>query len=152
MINLIGAGAICFTAIFLSQGGGITIKEAVLALPLGKWGVFALIMVVLLILGMFMDWMGIIMILLPIYQPIIAALGMDPLWFAVLVCVNLQMSFLTPPFGYALFYLKAVSPKGVEMTNIMRSIVPFLALIIVGIVVVAIYPDIALWLPSVMVK
>lgn len=152
MIMVIAVGAMCFTAVFLGLGGGITIKEAVLGLPLGKWGIFVLLMFILFILGMFMDWFGILMICLPIYGPIIVELGFDPLWFAVLVCVNLQMSFLTPPFGYALFYMRSVAPPEVTMAHLMRSIVPFIVLIICGLAITALFPQIALWLPGTMIK
>lgn len=152
MIAVIAAGAMCFTAVFLGLGGGIIIKETMLGLPLGQWGIFALLMLVLFILGMFMDWFGILMICLPIYTPIIVELGFDPLWFAVLVCVNLQMSFLTPPFGYALFYMKSIAPSGITMEILMRSIIMFLVLIIIGLVIITVFPQIALWLPSIMIK
>lgn len=152
MIAVIAAGAMCFTAVFLGLGGGIIIKETLLGLPLGQWGIFALLMLILFILGMFMDWFGILMICLPIYTPIIVELGLDPLWFAVLVCVNLQMSFLTPPFGYALFYMKGIAPPGITMEVLMRSVIPFLVLIIIGLAITTAFPQIALWLPSIMIK
>lgn len=152
MIMVIGLGALCFTAVFLGLGGGVIIREAMLGLAIGKWGILVLLMLILFILGMFLDWFGILMICLPLYGPIIAELGFDPLWFAVLVCVNLQMSFLTPPFGFALFYMKAITPPEVTMEHLIQSIIPFLALIICGLVIVILFPQVALWLPGLMIK
>jgi TRAP-type mannitol/chloroaromatic compound transport system permease large subunit len=105
-------------------------------------------------LDMFIDWLGIIFIMIPIITPIVPALGFDKLWFAIMVCVNLQMSFMTPPFAYAIFYLQgAKKPEwGIEISHIIRGVIPFVALIVVGLLLCIAFPQIILWLPNLMIK
>jgi len=107
-------------------------------------------MFICFILGMFIDWIGIVFIMVPIVTPIGAALGFNPLWFAMMICVNLQMSFLTPPFAYAIFFVKAASPPefGVQTSDVIKGVIPFIVLIMVGLVLCIIFPDIILWLPG----
>jgi TRAP-type mannitol/chloroaromatic compound transport system permease large subunit len=97
---------------------------------------------------MLIDWIGILFIVVPIFTPVVLSFGMDPLWFALVVCVNLQMSFLSPPFAYAIFYLKGVAPPEVQMIDIIKGVIPFLVLQAIGTALVIIFPDIILWLPS----
>ncbi|NLE96028.1 MAG: TRAP transporter large permease subunit, partial [Dehalococcoidia bacterium] len=104
MAMAVGLGASMFTAVFLRLGGGDAVSSLLMAAPGGKWGVFALTMFIIFILGMFIDWIGILFVMIPLVSPIGEAMGFDPLWFAMMICVNLQMSFLTPPFAYAIFY------------------------------------------------
>ena len=124
------------------------------AAPGGRWGVFGLTMFIIFILGMFIDWLGILFVMIPLVTPIGETLGFDPLWFAMMICVNLQMSFLTPPFAYAIFYLKGLSPPewGLETGHIIRGVIPFVIIIMVGLVLCIIFPDIILWLPHQMIK
>ena len=154
MVFLIGLGASMFTGVFLRLGGDETITSLVLATPGGKWGAFGLIMFLIFILGMFIDWLGILFIMIPIVTPIGAALGFDPLWFAMMICVNLQMSFMTPPFAYAIFYLKGISQPewGITTADIIRGVIPFVVLIMVGLGLCIAFPDIILWLPHQMIK
>ncbi len=105
-------------------------------------------MIVLIILGMFLDWVGIMYLAVPIFLPVIKSLGFDLLWFGIVYNVNMQMSFLSPPFGYALFYLKGVAPKDITMWEIIKSALPFLGLQFVGLCVVVFYPPLATWLPN----
>ena len=105
-------------------------------------------MVVIFILGMLIDWIGILFIVVPIFTPVITGLGFDSLWFAMVVCVNLQMSFLSPPFAYAIFYLKGVAPPEVTMMHIIKGVIPFLILQAIGTVLVILFPQLILWLPS----
>ncbi|RPJ42741.1 MAG: TRAP transporter large permease subunit, partial [Deltaproteobacteria bacterium] len=100
------------------------------------------------ILGMLIDWIGILFIVVPIFTPVILAFKMDPLWFALVVCVNLQMSFLSPPFAYSIFYLKGVAPPEVQMIDIIKGVFPFVALQAIGLALVIIFPQLILWLPS----
>ena len=147
MIGLIAGSAQCFTSAFLSMGGSRAIDELLAASGLGKWGVLIVVMILLLILGMFVGWMAILMISIPVFGPVMVSFGFDKLWFAVLVCVNLQMSFLTPPYGFALFYMKGITPlvcPEVTMEIVMRSIFPWLGLVMTGLVLLCIFPDIAL--------
>jgi TRAP-type mannitol/chloroaromatic compound transport system permease large subunit len=97
---------------------------------------------------MLIDWIGILFIVVPIFTPVILAFKMDPLWFALVVCVNLQMSFISPPFAYSIFYLKGVAPPEVQMIDIIKGVFPFLALQAIGLALVIIFPQLILWLPS----
>ena len=98
---------------------------------------------------MFIDWAAILLVTVPIFMPIAMELGFDPLWFSILLCVNLQTSFLTPPFGYALFYFKGVAPEGFTMAHIYRGILPFVMLQIVGIMILVFIPELVTWLPGI---
>jgi TRAP-type mannitol/chloroaromatic compound transport system permease large subunit len=103
---------------------------------------------IVFILGMFIDWAAILLITVPIFLPIAMELGFDPLWFAIVLCVNLQCSFLTPPFGYALFYFAGVAPPGYTMMHIYKGIIPFVLLQVVGLIIITLFPPVALWLPA----
>jgi tripartite ATP-independent transporter DctM subunit len=151
---LIGWGATIFTGTFLKLGGGEVVTNLVLATPGGRWGAFVVIMLVIFILGCFIDWIGILFIMVPIMTPVVSALKFDPIWFAMMVCVNLQTSFMTPPFAYAIFYVKGLcKPEwGITMNDIIRGVLPFVGLIVIAVVLCAIFPQIILWLPSMMIK
>ena len=141
-------GALTLVTFYLAVGGDEFVTGLVLALGWGKWGTFWLIMLVLIFLGMFLDWVGIMYLAVPIFLPVIKGFGFDLLWFGVVYNVNMQMSFLSPPFGYALFYLKGVTPKGISMWDIIKSALPFLVLQFVGLCVVVLFPPLATWLPN----
>lgn len=149
MVMLILVGASCFTGVFLGIGGGQVITDLILKLGMGnKWLILFIMMFIVFILGALIDWIGIIFITFPIFLPIVEKLQFDQLWFVLLVAVNLQTSFLTPPFGYALFYLKGVAPAGVTTEHIFRGIVPFILLMLVGLTICILFPSLLLWLPS----
>jgi len=152
MVIIILVGAACFSSVFMGSGGGDVVRDLILGTGLGKWGTFIIMMIIMFILGMFIDWIGIIMITFPIFLPIAAELGFDKLWFVVAIAVMLQDSFLTPPFGYALFYLKGVSPPEVTMGDIIWGAFPFWRLMEVGLIIVIIWPQTVTWLASVLVK
>ena len=122
----------------------------VIGLPLGKWGVLVVMMLMVTVLGMFIDWIGILFIVIPIFTPIAIELGFDPLWFAIVTCVNLQMSFLTPPFAYSMFYLKGIAPDYVTMGQIYKGVFPFIGLQLLALLLVILFPQLVLWLPSLM--
>jgi TRAP-type mannitol/chloroaromatic compound transport system permease large subunit len=103
---------------------------------------------IMLIMGMFIDWIGILMITGPIFVPIIVGLGFDPVWFGILFNMNMQIGFLSPPYGLALFYLKGVAPQGVSMMDIYRSIIPFIIIQLITLGLVMIFPQIGLWIPN----
>lgn len=153
-IFLIGAMASAFTGVFMFVGCGDVIKELILAAPGGLWSVFAVVMFIIFILGFVLDWIGIVFITVPIITPIAVALNFDPVWFAIMVCVNLQTSFMTPPFAYAIFILRgcADSTLGITMNDIIRGVIPFVICILVGFALCIAFPEIILWLPSRMVK
>jgi tripartite ATP-independent transporter DctM subunit len=152
MVVMILVGATCFTGVFLGVGGGDVVTDFVLGLGLGKWGIFAIMMIIVVVLGMFLDWLGIVLICFPIFIPIAEQVGFDKLWFVTMIAIVLQTSFLTPPFGYALFYLSGIAPEGVTMSHIYRGIVPFVILMIIGTIICTVFPQTILWLPSVAVK
>lgn len=149
MILILTVGANVFTGVFLALGGGQVIESLLLASALPPTGILVLVMILVFILGMFLDWIAILLILIPVISPIIKNLGFDPLWFALLVCVNLQTSYLTPPFAYSIFYLKGVAPPGVEISHIYRGVVPFVILQIIGLTLCIVFPEIITWLPKV---
>ncbi len=160
MIFGIFIGATLFSAVFRFLGGDDLVIDAVEAMGLGPWGLLFLILGLVFLLGFFFDWIEITLIVLPVFAPIIAQLDFGDhvakidvvYWFAILLAVNLQTSFLTPPFGFALFYMKAVAPKEVKIQEIYRGIIPFVLLQLIGLALVIRFPDIALWLPRVLLN
>jgi tripartite ATP-independent transporter DctM subunit len=152
MVLMILCGATCFTGVFLGVGGGDVVTDFVLGLGLGKWGTFWVMMGVVFILGMFIDWIGIVLICFPLFLPISKEFGFDPIWFVIMIAVNLQASFLTPPFGYALFYIKGVDPVGINIQDVYKGIVPFVMLMIVGLLICALFPQVVMWLPDLIVE
>ena len=161
MLFGIFVGATCFSYVFRALGGEDLILDAIAATGAGPWGILFVLMAVVFLLGFFFDWIEITLIILPVFAPIIAELdfsahvGAQALivpWFAILIAVNLQTSFLTPPFGFALFYLKGVAPAHIRIGEIYRGIVPFVILQLVGLGLVIGFPEIALWLPAQMLQ
>lgn len=148
MVMLLFVGGKLFSVVFLRMGGGAVVSDLLLGMNVSPYVVLALMMLVVFILGMFIDWAAILLVTVPIFMPIAMDLGFDPLWFSMLLCVNLQASFLTPPFGYALFYLKGSAPPEYTMGDIYRGIVPFVGLQLAGLVILTIFPEIVTWLPG----
>ncbi len=153
MIYLIGALSFAYVGVFIGAGCGNVLEEFILGAPGGRWGSFAVIMFIVFILGFFIDWIGIVFIMVPIVAPIAPALGFDPLWFGMMLVINLQMSFMTPPFAGAIFYLRgSVDPTlGIEMSHIIKGVWPFVICIIIGLVLCTAFPQLILWLPSMMI-
>ena len=154
MVFVIVVGASFFTGVFLRMGCGDVVAHLITAMPGGKWGSFIIIQLIIFILGMFIDWIGIIMIMIPIVSPIVIELGFNPLWFAMMIIVNLQMSFLSPPFAYAIFFLKGVTTPEmrIDSSHIIRGVIPFIGLIAIGLLLLIRFPQLILWLPSMMIK
>jgi len=148
MIFSILIGAALFALVFRGFGGDTMVHEFLSGFPGGATGALILLMVTVFVLGFFLDFIEIVFIVIPIAGPPLFALGVDPVWFAILMAINLQTSFLTPPFGFALFYLQGVTPPGVGMGDIYKGIVPFIAIQLVVLGVVAMVPETATWLPS----
>ncbi len=148
MILWITIGARCFISVFSAVGGDDLVREFVVGLNLNRWIVLIIIQLILVVLGLFLDEIGIILLCVPIFMPIIEALHFDPVWFGILFLVNAQMDYITPPFGYTLFYLRGVAPPGVTMGDIYRSIIPFVLLQATGLALCMIFPEIVLWLPN----
>ncbi|HRY17921.1 MAG TPA: TRAP transporter large permease subunit [Candidatus Competibacteraceae bacterium] len=149
MIMLLFVGGKLFSVVFLSIGGGDVVADLLLGMDVSPYVVLAIMMAVVFFLGMFIDWAAILLVTVPIFTPIAMDLDFNPLWFAMLVCVNLQTSFLTPPFGYALFYFKGVAPPAYTMGDIYKGIMPFVMIQILGLILMVIFPSLITWLPSV---
>ncbi|TMV12997.1 TRAP transporter large permease [Arenibacterium halophilum] len=157
MVIWIMFGATIFVGLYVLEGGQQFVQDSLAATGLGPWGILILMQILLVILGMFLDWVGILLLCVPIFVPIIKALGAQAfglgdvddlvLWFGVLYLVNMQMSFLSPPFGYALFYLRGVAPADIPMSDIFKSALPFLFLQLVGLVICMVFPQVITWLP-----
>ncbi len=160
MVLWIIFGASIFVGFYIVSGGQQFVTDTLLSTGLGPYGILVVMMVILVLLGMFLDWVGILLLAVPIFMPIVKTLSFDgllgfpgvatadlPLWFGVIYMVNMQMSFLSPPFGYALFYLKSVAPPEVTMAIIFRSSLPFLFLQAFGLTICIVFPQIVLWLP-----
>ena len=141
-------GANIFVGLYVMVGGGKFVTDLLLGSGLGPWGIIVIMQFILIFLGCFIDWVGIIMLCVPIFGPIVRQLGFDPVWFGVLFATNLQISFLSPPFGYALFYLKGVAPPEISTTDIWKSSAPFIGLQVLGVIMLMIFPQIVLYLPS----
>jgi tripartite ATP-independent transporter DctM subunit len=150
MVFIILVGATAFGLVFRGLHGDSLVHELMTALPGGKWGFLWVSMLLIFLLGFFLDFLEICFIVVPILAPIAIHLGIDPLWFAVLIAVNLQTSFLTPPFGFSLFYLKAAAPRGITFGQIARGAMPFVGLQFLALMLIMAFPQIARWLPELM--
>jgi tripartite ATP-independent transporter DctM subunit len=144
-------GASALIGIYTLAGGTAFLKETITGLPIGRWGILITINIIWIILGCLIDWIGILLLTAPIFVPVIVALGFDPVWFGVLFCMNMQISYISPPFGPAAFYLKGVTPPDITMTDIFRSVWPYLILQVIALGIVMAFPQIALWLPATMI-
>jgi TRAP-type mannitol/chloroaromatic compound transport system permease large subunit len=142
--------AAMLSLVFRGLGGDEAVAEFLTGLPGGQWGALATVMLTMFLLGFVLEFVEIIYIVIPVVGPIILATDVDPIWFAILVALNLQTSFLTPPFGFALFYFRGAAPPGFETGAIYRGVLPFIALQIFAIVIVAAVPGLATWLPELM--
>ena len=148
MILFIVVGATAFTGVFNITGGLRATQEAIRGLEMEPWMLIATMMFIVFILGAFLDWTGIVLLSFPIFLPIVQEMDISLLWFVVLMSVVLQTSFLTPPFGYALFYLRAIAPPTVTTGNIIVGVLPFIVLILMMCVLVALVPSLVTWLPG----
>ena len=160
MVLWIIFGATLFVGFYVVNGGQEFVNSTIIGTGLGPYGILVLMMIILVVLGMFLDWVGILLLAVPIFVPLMKTLSFDgvfglpgvppdelALWFGVVYMVNMQMSFLSPPFGYALFYLKSVAPPEITMAQIYRSSIPFLFLQATGLSICVIFPEVILWLP-----
>jgi TRAP-type mannitol/chloroaromatic compound transport system permease large subunit len=148
MVYLVVIGASFFTSIFMRLGCGDVVETLVMGLPFGKWGILITMWLIIIIMGCFLDWIGIVMIVVPLFSPIAVKLGFDPIWFAMMNIVVLQTSFLSPPFAYTIFYLKGIAPPEVSLANIYWGVVVFLLLQVLGVAILAIFPNIILFAPK----
>jgi tripartite ATP-independent transporter DctM subunit len=152
MVIWIIIGGSCLTSIYTAVGAVDFIKEMVSVLPVSRYVILAGMQVSLIFLGMLLDPGGIIMICTPVFVPVIKALGFDPVWFGVLFIVNMEMSYLTPPFGFNLFYMKSIVPSDISMMDIYKSVIPFVGIQAACLVLLIVFPKLVMWLPSVLIK
>ncbi len=148
MVFLILIGASLFSLVFRAYGGDEIVEDLLRSVPGGLWGALAISMLVMFVLGFFLDFIEIVFVVVPIVAPPLIILGADPVWLAILMALNLQTSFLTPPFGFALFYLRGAAPDSVKTADIWRGAVPFIGLQVAMIAMVAAIPALATWLPG----
>lgn len=147
MVYMVVIGAAFFTSVFMRLGCGQVVENVVMGLPFGKWGIMMTMWAIIIAMGCFLDWIGIVMIVVPLFTPIAVKLGFDPIWFALMNIVVLQTSFLSPPFAYTIFYLKGIAPPEVTLGHIYKGVVPFLLLMLLAVAIFAIFPDIIMWAP-----
>jgi tripartite ATP-independent transporter DctM subunit len=148
MILFIVIGATAFTGVFNITGGLRTTQDIIRGMDMDPWMLITMMLFIVFILGAFLDWTGIVLLSFPIFLPIVQEMDVSLLWFVVLISVVLQTSFLTPPFGYALFYLRAIAPKSVKTSQIIIGVLPFIGLILIMCLGVAIFPQLVTWLPE----
>ena len=141
MVFAILIGATAFSMVFTYTGADALIEQFMLSLPGDKWGFIIMAMLAIMVLGFFIDFVEISYIIVPILVPISEVIGINPVWFAILIAMNLQTSFLTPPFGFSLFYLKGVSPKGIKTTDIYKGVIPFIIIQVLVLTSIVVYPD-----------
>ncbi|MBL26820.1 MAG: C4-dicarboxylate ABC transporter permease [Rhodospirillaceae bacterium] len=141
-------GANALIGVYNLMGGTRFVGGLITGLPFGPLGIVLVMMLILIVLGMFMDWIGICLLTMPIFVPVIVSLGFDPVWFGILFCMNMQVSYITPPFGPAAFYLKGVAPPEISLQDIFSALWPFICLQLLGLTIVLLFPEVALWLPT----
>lgn len=152
MVMYVALGANLFTSVFFGVGGDRVLTNFISNIGLGPYGVFAIVLIIVFLLGMLIDWLGIVLIVIPIFMPIFVSFGMDPLWVSMVIIVLLQTSFITPPFAYSIFYLKGVAPPEIELGHIYRGVVPFIIIQVIVVVLCIVFPDIVTFLPQMMAK
>ncbi|NOQ35664.1 MAG: TRAP transporter large permease subunit [Methylococcaceae bacterium] len=148
MVFMILIGATLFSLVFRGFGGEELIIDLLSDLPGGVFGAMASVMLVMFLLGFVLDFIEITFVIVPIVGPVLLTMGIDPIWLGIMIAINLQTSFLTPPFGFALFYLRGVAPEEVKTTQIYKGVMPFIAIQLIMLAILALWPQLATWLPS----
>jgi tripartite ATP-independent transporter DctM subunit len=148
MVFLILIGASVFSLVFRGYGGDDGVRAVLEALPGGVIGAVIVVMLVMFLLGFVLDFIEITFVVVPIVGPVLLAMGLDPVWLGIMIAINLQTSFLTPPFGFALFYLRGVAPPSVSTAQIYRGVVPFVGIQLLALLLLALFPDLVTWLPN----
>ncbi|MDY0414695.1 MAG: TRAP transporter large permease subunit [Pseudomonas sp.] len=148
MVFMILIGASLFSLVFRGFGGDVMIENVFAQLPGGVLGAFFLVMLVIFLLGFILDFIEIIFVVVPIVGPVLLSMGLDPVWLGVMIALNLQTSFLTPPFGFSLFYLRSVTPASVPTTTIYRGVLPFIGIQLSMLVIAYVWPELITWLPN----
>lgn len=150
MILTMTVGAVMFISTFASIGGIGVVEKFILSLPLGAWGILFLMLLTVTALGMFLDWIGVVYLIVPLFTPIAMQLGFDPIWFAMMIILFLQLGYITPPFALSIFYFKAIAPPELSTMDLYKSVMPFIGLQGVVVALCIIFPSVILWLPELM--
>jgi len=148
MLIWITLAAVFFSKVYLGLGAGFILEEFIEDNDLSPYAVIVAMLVIYFLLGMFLDDFAIVFITVPLFVPIVESLGFDPVWFAILFIVSMQTAYITPPFGYNLFYMRAVAPPEITINNLYVAVIPFIVLQILGLALIVLFPGIALWLPN----
>ena len=148
MVFMILIGASIFSLVFRGYDGDVAVRNLLESLPGGVIGAVMVVMLIMFLLGFVLDFIEITFVVVPIVGPVLLAMGLDPVWLGIMIAINLQTSFLTPPFGFALFYLRGVAPPSVSTAQIYRGVIPFVAIQLFALLLLAIFPDLATWLPN----
>jgi len=148
MVFLILVGASIFSLVFRGYEGDDGVHEILVALPGGAVGAMIVVMLVMFLLGFVLDFIEITFVVVPIVGPVLLSMGLDPVWLGIMIAINLQTSFLTPPFGFALFYLRGVAPPEVSTAQIYRGVIPFVGIQLFMLLVLTAFPGLATWLPD----
>ena len=148
MVFLILIGASIFSLVFRGYGGDDSVRAILESLPGGVVGAVIVVMLVMFLLGFVLDFIEITFVVVPIVGPVLLAMGLDPVWLGIMIAINLQTSFLTPPFGFALFYLRGVAPPEITTPQIYRGVIPFVAIQLLTLLLLAVFPDLVTWLPN----
>jgi tripartite ATP-independent transporter DctM subunit len=149
MVFMIFIGASIFSLVFRGFGGDDAVHQLLTNLPGGMVGAMFAVMLIMFILGFVLDFIEITFVIVPIVAPVLLTMGLDPVWLGIMIAINLQTSFLTPPFGFALFYLRGVAPKSVKTSDIYRGVIPFVIIQLIALTILAYFPQIATWLPKI---
>ncbi len=152
MVFVILLGASVFALVFRGLHGDDLVHDVLIGLPGGTLGAMVLVMAVMFLLGFFLDFIEIVFVVVPIVAPVLLTMGLDPVWLGVMIAINLQTSFLTPPFGFALFYLRGVAPDSIATMDIYRGAMPFVGIQLAGLALVALLPGLATWLPQILFR
>ncbi len=152
-VVIIAALCYAFVGVFMSAGCGDIVTKLILSVPGGRWASFTVIMLIVFLLGMFIEWIGIVFIIVPIFSPIFVKLGFNPLWAGMMICINLQMAFQTPPMAMSIFVLKGTADPslGLTMTDIIKGVIPFILIIMFTLILCMVFPEIITWLPEKMI-
>ncbi len=150
MLTWLFFGAQAIIGVFTLAGGDELVRSLIYSLPGGKWGIIIGMQLILIFLGLFLDWIGIVLLTMPLFVPVVIELGFSPIWFGVVFCMNMQISYLSPPFGPSIFYLKSVVGDDIPVTTIYKANFPFLVLAGIALIITVAFPSLTLWLPAMM--
>ena len=150
MLTWLFFGAQTIIGVYTLAGGTQFVQHAIQGLPFGKWGIIIMMQLVLIVLGMFLDWIGILLLTMPIFVPIVESMGFSSIWFGVVFCMNMHISYLSPPFGPSVFYMASVTPDDIKVTDIYWANLPYLWLTVLALAITMCVPSLSLWLPSLM--